>query len=97
MSDKLSSPLPVYVRVLAFALSWPLACAALVQWRAWSNRYAASARGAVMPRQVEHRLPGSVDLLMEMFESDRAAYLGEPSFEPCVILAAGLEWAGCSR
>ena len=77
LSVNLSTPPPLHLQVLALALSWPVAFAALVQWRAWTNKWNASAMGAVMPEEVEHKLPGSLDILMRMFESDKSLYLGE--------------------
>ena len=95
LSLNVSAPLPLYAQILAFALSWPLAFALLVQWRSWANRWNAASRGAVMPEEVEHKLPGSVDLLMKMFENDKSLYLGEspPSclLGWCVSCAMGAE------
>ncbi|KAM5541252.1 hypothetical protein V8D89_005181 [Ganoderma adspersum] len=77
----LASPLPLYTQILAFTLSWPLAFALLIQWRSWANRWNAASRGAVMPEEVEHKLPGSVDLLMKMFENDKLLYLATNLFK----------------
>ena len=90
LSTNLSSPPPLYARVLAFALSWPLASVVLVQWRAWTNKRNAAAMSAVMPEEVAHKLPGSLDLLMKMFQTDKALYLGEyrnpaSCVFPCVL------------
>ncbi|KAM5540778.1 hypothetical protein V8D89_005422 [Ganoderma adspersum] len=80
LSANLSSPPPLYARVLAFALSWPLASVVLVKWRAWANRRNAAAMSAVMPEEVAHKLPGSLDLLMKMFQTDKALYLATDFF-----------------
>ena len=42
-----------------------------------------------MPEEVEHKLPGSVDLLMKMFENDKSLYLGE-SFSESPVFAGGV-------
>ncbi len=102
LSTSLSSPPPLYARVLAFVLSWPLAFIVLVQWRARANRRNAAARDAVMPPSVEHKLPGSIDLLIKMFETDKAFYLGELSPELCsalcvLRLAGGVVQMGGAR
>ena len=88
LSTQLSLRLPSYLLVLAYTLSWPIAFTLLVQWRAWKNRRDAAARGAVIPPEVEHKLPGSVDLLVRMFRNDKTMYLGEflPDCDPCGVL-----------
>ncbi|PIL34774.1 cytochrome P450 [Ganoderma sinense ZZ0214-1] len=81
LSLNLSAPVPLYLQILALALSWPLALVVLVQWRSWSNWWNAASRGAVMPQEVEHKLPGSVDILMKMFENDKSLYLATNLFK----------------
>ncbi|RPD56738.1 cytochrome P450 [Lentinus tigrinus ALCF2SS1-7] len=73
------SPLPAWLLVLAYALSWPVAFVALIQWNDFSNARRARASGAVIPREVDHKYPGSIDLLREMFVLDKTRYLGESS------------------
>ncbi len=88
LSINLATPPPLYLRILTFALSWPLSFVVLVQWRSWTNRSNAAAIGAVMPEEVKHTLPGSLDLLMKMFENDRKLYLGEsplPVYGWCAV------------
>ncbi|PIL35071.1 cytochrome P450 [Ganoderma sinense ZZ0214-1] len=80
-SANLSSSLPLFVRALAIALSCPLASIVLVQWRVWTNKRNAAAMGAVMPEEVAHKLPGSLDLVLKMFETDKALYFTTDFFK----------------
>ncbi|RDX44127.1 cytochrome P450 monooxygenase pc-3 [Lentinus brumalis] len=72
--------LPSWLVVVAYALSWPFALVALVHWNDFVNARRARALGAVIPREVDHKYPGSVDLLKAMFVLDKTNYLGETLF-----------------
>ena len=80
LSINLSTPLPLYLQILALALSWPIAFTALVQWCAWTNKWNTSVMGMVMLEKVKHKLPGSLDILIKMFESDKSLYLSKSLF-----------------
>ncbi|EJF56346.1 cytochrome P450 monooxygenase pc-3 [Dichomitus squalens LYAD-421 SS1] len=80
ISAHLSRRPPSYLFILAYVLSWPLAFTALVQWRAWKARRDAAASGALIPQEVDHKLPGSVDLIVRMFQEDAKMYLVENLF-----------------
>ena len=54
-----------------------LALFALIQWNDFSNARRARSWGAVIPREVDHKYPGSLDLLQQMFVLDKTRYLCE--------------------
>ncbi|KAI0693627.1 cytochrome P450 [Cerioporus squamosus] len=78
--EHLGLALPPWLLVLAYALSWPAALVAHVQWKDFANARRAQALGAVIPREVDHKYPGSVDLLKDMFVNDKTNYLVETLF-----------------
>lgn len=73
--EHLNIALPTWLLVLAYVFSWPLALVALIQWNDFSNARRARSWGAVIPREVDHKYPGSVDLLQQMFVLDKTRYL----------------------
>ncbi|KAI8986306.1 cytochrome P450 [Trametes punicea] len=72
---------PTWLRVLAYAFSWPIAFTAFVQWHIYANARRARAFGAVMPPEIEHKWPGSFDLLQRLFALDKTQYFGHWLFQ----------------
>ncbi|KAI0350150.1 cytochrome P450 [Trametes cingulata] len=71
---------PAWLLVLAYASSWPIAFALLVQYHCYTNARRARALGAVMPREIDHKWPGSIDVLQRIFASDKTRYMGNSIF-----------------
>ena len=78
--DHFHHPLPAWLLFLAYVLSWPVAFTLSVQWNDLSNKARARRWGAVIPRAVEHKYPGSLDVIKGIFRSDSSRYLGECPF-----------------
>ncbi|KAI0652994.1 cytochrome P450 monooxygenase pc-3 [Cubamyces menziesii] len=72
---------PTWLLALAYLLSWPLAFTAFVQWHDYSNARRARAQGTVIPRAVEHKWPGSIDLLRRIFALDKTRYMGHSLYQ----------------
>ncbi|KAH9849449.1 cytochrome P450 [Lenzites betulinus] len=70
-----------WVLALAYALSWPIAFTALVQYHDFANLLRARALGAVLPRAIAHKWPGSIDILQRIFALDKTRYMGHSLFE----------------
>ncbi|CDO72297.1 hypothetical protein BN946_scf184970.g149 [Trametes cinnabarina] len=73
--SQLHISLPTWLVALAYLLSWPIAFTALVQWHDYTNARRARASGAVMPPEIAHRWPGSIDLLRRVFALDKTRYM----------------------
>ncbi|KAI0671270.1 cytochrome P450 [Trametes maxima] len=72
---------PTSLLVLAYAFSWPIAFTALVQWNIYTNARRARARGAVITREIDHKWPGSLDVLRRIFALDKTQYMGHSLFQ----------------
>ncbi|KAI0823239.1 cytochrome P450 [Trametes gibbosa] len=72
---------PTWLLVLVYALSWPVAFTVFVQYHDFANLRRARALGAVAPREIAHRWPGSVDVLRRIFALDKTCYMGHSLFE----------------
>ena len=78
--ERLHLSAPTWLLALAYLLSWPLAFTAFVQWHDHTNARRARASGTVIPRAVEHKWPGSIDLLRRIFALDKTRYMGASPF-----------------
>lgn len=76
---------PTWLLVLLTLFSWPIAFTALVQCHDYANLLRARALGAVIPREISHKWPGSIDVLKRIFALDNVRYLGTYSHYPCRI------------
>lgn len=76
---------PTWILVLLNLFSWPIAFTALVQYHDYANLLRARTLGAVCPREIPHKWPGSIDLLKRIFAMDNVRYMGAYSHCPCRI------------
>lgn len=76
---------PTWLLVLLTLFSWPIAFTALVQYHDYANLLRARTLGAVIPREISHKWPGSIDVLKRIFALDNVRYLGTYSHCPCRI------------
>ncbi|KAI8995693.1 cytochrome P450 [Trametes punicea] len=74
MHAHLHLAMPTWLLTVSYAFSWPMAFTTFVQWHVYTNTRRARALRAAIPREVEHRWPGSLDLL---WKKDRTGYMGE--------------------
>jgi hypothetical protein len=58
-------------------LSSPLSIAVSISWRAFSDRWNAHSKGAVLPPMVPSKRFGGLDLLAALAENIKSGYLGE--------------------
>ncbi|KAI0775623.1 cytochrome P450 [Trametes elegans] len=72
---------PTWLLATAYALSWPFAFTLLVQWHDLTNARKARALGAVIPPEVQHKLPGSIDVIRRIFALDKTRYMAHSMFE----------------
>nr|BED42917.1 cytochrome P450 monooxygenase [Trametes versicolor] len=72
---------PTWLLVLLTLFSWPIAFTALVQYHDYANLLRARTLGAVIPREISHKWPGSIDVLKRIFALDNVRYLGHSLFE----------------
>ncbi|OBZ74625.1 hypothetical protein A0H81_05072 [Grifola frondosa] len=72
--------LPVWLVVVAAFLSLPVAFALQVQWYDFKNHMDARAHDAVMAPPIEHKYPGSFDVLSAVFRTSEKGYLADLFF-----------------
>ncbi|KAI0747481.1 cytochrome P450 [Fomes fomentarius] len=68
---------PLWLLIIAYTISCPIAFTLLVQWRLYANARRARSWGALIPPDVHHNWPGGLDVIRWTFQLDKTGYLIE--------------------
>lgn len=76
LSSTVSSRIHGAVGLSLSLLSIPVFCLARIQINDWARSVSARRNGGVLPKLVPHRLPGGMDLLLNMQRDQKTIYPG---------------------